>query len=484
MGNNIGKSAAILTVSKVITMLIGMVSVMLLSRFYTLEEYGTYSQMDMVISLAISLFMLGLPNSLNYFLARAESPSEREEVLSVYFTLSTLLCLVMGIVLYGCVPAIVFYFKNPLIEVFTYVLVTLPWSKIIINSIGNVLIVYQKTGKLVLVNIVNACTSIVSLLVVQLLGLSFKEYMILFTAGQIGITIWIYGIVRKTENGVHPRISINLVKRIFAYSLPIGLSTIVGTVNIEIDKLMIARLYDTETLAIYTNAAKELPLTVVAASLTAVLLPQIARQVKAGNIKDAISLWGKATEISYAFMCFVTTVLIVFAPQIMSLFYSEKYLAGVSVFCVYSLVLLLRSTYFGMILNALGETKSVLVASVITLVVNIMLNYVCYLLFGFIGPAIATFVSILTAAYAQLAKTAKAISFPIRKLFPWRYLGYHTLLNIGWALPVYWVIQKIGLRTQLQDIGLCIVIGVFITVAYVLAEKRRILQLWRELNEN
>lgn len=483
MGNNIGKSAAILTVSNVITMLIGMVSAMLLSRCYTLEEYGTYSQINMVIALATSFFMLGLPNSLNYFLARAESSVERSDVLSVYFTLCTLLSVLMGVALYISVPAIVLYFNNPLIKAFTFVLVTLPWSKTIISSIGNVLIVYQNTNKLIQVNIINACSSIISVIVVQLLGWSFMEYMLLYTMSQTGITLWIYTIIRKAEKGVYLRVNKELVKRIFSYSIPIGLSALVGTVNIEIDKLMIARLYDTESLAIYTNAAKELPLTVVATSLTAVLLPQVSRRVKADNIKDAVSLWGKATEISYTFMCFAVTALIVFAPQIMSLFYSEKYLAGVSVFCVYSLVLLLRTTYFGMILNALGETKSVLAASVITLTVNVVLNYLCFLLFGFIGPAIATFVSILTAAYAQLIKTSKLISVPVRRLFPWRHMLYHTILNISWAVPVYWLIQKVGLGTHLLDIGICIIIGMFITVGYILAEKRHILRLWKELNE-
>jgi len=68
-----------------------MITAMLLSRFRTLEEYGTYSQLLMVINIATTFFMLGLPNSINFFLARAENNNERQKFLSVYYTLSTVL---------------------------------------------------------------------------------------------------------------------------------------------------------------------------------------------------------------------------------------------------------------------------------------------------------------------------------------------------------------------------------------------------------
>lgn len=71
--SNVGKDGLKLTVSRLITLSIALVSAMLLSRFRTLEEYGTYSQILLVTNIVTSLLMLGLPNSINYFLARAES---------------------------------------------------------------------------------------------------------------------------------------------------------------------------------------------------------------------------------------------------------------------------------------------------------------------------------------------------------------------------------------------------------------------------
>ena len=75
-GTSIINDTIKLTISKVMSLVIAMVSSMLLSRYRTLEEYGTYSQLLMVINIMTSLLMLGLPNSINYFLSRAETEEE------------------------------------------------------------------------------------------------------------------------------------------------------------------------------------------------------------------------------------------------------------------------------------------------------------------------------------------------------------------------------------------------------------------------
>ena len=110
---------------------------MLLARFRTLEEYGTYSQMLLVINLFASIFMLGLPNSINFFLARAENQDEQRKFLSVYYTASTALSILLGVALVCAVPLIEGYFKNPAIRSFAYFLAIYPWANVISSSIAN-----------------------------------------------------------------------------------------------------------------------------------------------------------------------------------------------------------------------------------------------------------------------------------------------------------------------------------------------------------
>ena len=55
-----------------IILVLSMLTTMLLSRSRTLQEYGDYSQLILVSSMATVLFMMGLPSSINYFVARAD----------------------------------------------------------------------------------------------------------------------------------------------------------------------------------------------------------------------------------------------------------------------------------------------------------------------------------------------------------------------------------------------------------------------------
>ena len=112
---SVGKSTVIISLSKGLSLIMNMLCVMVLSRIRTLEEYGTYSQILMSVSLVSTLFLLGLPGSINYFLARAEEREEKRNFLNQYYTLNLLLSLLVGVVLFFGIPALEWYYNNPAI---------------------------------------------------------------------------------------------------------------------------------------------------------------------------------------------------------------------------------------------------------------------------------------------------------------------------------------------------------------------------------
>ena len=471
-----------LTIAKATTVFISLVTGMLLSRFRTVEEYGTYSQLLIVVTLATALFMMGLPNSINYFLARADDSKERKEFLSIYYTLNTVLCVVIGAVLLIAVPWIEQYFENESIRNFWYFLAFYPWARITISGVSNVLVVYGKTKRLMVINILTALVALVSVIVIQFSGLSFREYILTYLGGHLVLSCWIYVMIYHLEGGISCSLKIEMIKKIFAYSIPIGLASLVGTVSIEMDKLMIGRFMDTEALAYYTNAGKELPLTFVAASLTAVLLPQMARKLKENKVSEAVELWGTSIELSYIIICFGSTACIVFAPQIMTLLYSEKYLAGVGVFRVYALVLLLRATYFGLMLNSIGKTKLIFWASVLSLGLNVVLNYLLFRVMGFVGPAVATLLSMLLIALLQTVWTARVVDCPLRTIFPWKRLAYISGINVIWGTMTFVLVKLAGLKIGMLDIVCAICGGAIILIGYFFVVRKRVAELWRHLN--
>ncbi len=483
---------ASLTASKVAVTLITLLTGMLLSRFRTLEEYGTYSQLKLVINLVTSLVMLGLPNSLNYFLAKADSDKERASFLSVYYSLSTILSLAVGAVLIAAMPLLVAYFDNPLITGFWYFLALFPWARIIGASVENVLVVYKRSGGIVLFRILNSVLLLASVVVIQLLKLDFTAYMILYLVVEAAFAIAIYIIASRLAGGIKFSLDLRLIKEIFVFSIPIGLASMVGTLNIELDKLMIGNFLDTEQLAIYTNASHEMPVSVIAASVTAVLLPQMVKILKNNDTERAISLWSAANKISFTVICFCSVVLFAFAPEVITVLYSAKYLPGTGVFRVYSLVLLFRFTYFGMVLNSTGKTKFIFYSSVASLMINVVLNYVLFHAFGMVGPAIATFISVGVISIVQLIYTARLLGVSFAKIFPWGYMLRTTLLHGGIGVLMYaikelspldsFICRRVSVPLETAKAAEAIVMGILWVIIFLVIEFKPIKQHWKSLN--
>lgn len=479
---SLGGDAVKLTASKIITSAISLLSAMLLSRFRSLEEYGTYSQLLMVVSLCTSIFMLGLPNSVSYFLARAETAEERKRFLSVYYTFSTLLSIVMGAVLCLAAPLICAYFNNPGINSFIYFLAVYPWSNVISSSIENVLVVYHRTTFLFGYRVANSACLLGIILLVRAMGWSFSVYMELLLAVYSVFAVSVYCIAARLGGGLSVSADRSMIRSILVFSVPMGLASVVGTLDVEIDKLLIGRMMDTSQLAIYTNASKELPVSIISASLTAVLLPQLTRMLKHGDRRGAVALWGDATVLSYLFICFIAAGVITYSRDVMTVLYSEKYLPGLSVFCVYSLVLLLRCTYFGIILNAFGETKKILVCSLVSLGLNAMLNPIFYDFFGMIGPAAATFLSMLIVLLGQLKMTANCVELSFREIFPWGRLGKITLINLGFSLVFFALKEFLPLERYLGSIWESVLLGCVWAGLYFLLMRGTIRRAWGGLN--
>lgn len=480
--NTIGGDVVKLTASKVITALVSLASAMLLSRFRTLEEYGTYSQLLLVINLFSSIFMLGLPNSINYFLARAETQEEKHRFLSIYYTVSTFLSLVLGAALVCATPLIESYFANQTVRSFVYFLALFPWASIVSSSIENVLIVYRKAGFLFFYKLLNSLCLLGIILLVQIMKWNFSTYMKLYLLVYSCFAVLVYIISSRLCGALKLCIDVTWLKRILGFSVPMGLASVVGTISVEMDKLLIGRVMDTAQLAIYTNAAKELPVTMVASAITAVLLPQLTRMIKRGDNKKAIALWKYSTELSYIIICFIVAGVFTYAKDVMTLLYSEKYLSGISVFRVYTLVLLLRCTYYGMVLNAIGKSKDIFYCSIASLLLNAVLNVSLYLMLGMIGPAIGTFISIFIIQLLQLYLTSKNVNVTFKNVYPWKRIVVVTLINFVLSFVFLLIKYILHIEKHCGSVFESILLGLIWGVLYFIIMRKRGIKLWHLIN--
>lgn len=485
--SSLGADALVLTVSRVMVSLLGLVTTMLLARFRTLEEYGTYSQIIMVVDLISTILLMGLPNSVNYFLAKAEKEEDRRKFMSVYLFLCLLLSLAITACAYAALPLVITYFNNPLIRNFAYVFIAYPWSSLMINSLSNTCVVCGRANRLIFFNITQSLLSIALLLVAKIFTIPFRVYLMLHMGLLVLLAVAAVVWIRRMVGPMRLCFDFSFVRKIFAFSIPIGLAGAVGTLNTELDKLVIGRFFSTEEYAIFANAAKQLPVTMLTDSLTAVLLPCMVRLLGRGQKKDAIKIWGNSINIAFCFMCLVAGGLIVFAPDVMSLFYSTKYATseGVAVFRIYSLVLLLRFTYWGIVLNATGKTQFILYSSIGSMALNLVGNVALYYILGFIGPAVSTLLVIIAISVLQLLFTARELGTSLLHIFPWKDMA-RLLIQTACMGAVFWLVRNLIFRNLGESAGVMSAIGLGCVwgILYAFVNRKMLVSNWTALNQH
>ena len=483
--SSLGGDALVLTLSNFMVSILGVITSMLLARFRTLQEYGTYSQIIMVTDLVSTILLLGLPGCVNYFVANADTEDEKRRFLTLYMVLSTMITGIIAICLLLATPLIIEYFNNPYISAFAYIFAVYPWASIMLNSLGNVCVVYGRARKLIVFNVVHALVTLALLLLAKALDIGFYEYTLLYIGSMLLFALLGVLWVRRMAGGLCFGMDFALVKKIFLFSVPLGLASSVGTLNAELDKLIIGRFFNTEEYAIFANAAKSLPVTMLATSLTAVLLPKMVRLIKEDRREELVGLWGNSINISLCVMCLIVGGFVVFAPDVMSLFYSEKYVTpdGVAVFRIYSLILLFRATYWGIVLNAMGRTKLIFLSSVLTLLFNCIGNIGFYYAFGFIGPALASLVVTALMAAFQLSWTCKQLQISMREIFPWKCV-LKMLITTTLLGSIFWVIKNHFIGEYPRNISILISIGLGVvwTGIHFALNVRGIKKGWKELN--
>lgn len=475
------KEASLLTICKMVNLIITMMTSMLLSRFRTLDEYGTYSQITLVSNLIVTLFILGLPNAINYFYPRYDTNEERREFLTTFFSVNTILAIIAGAVMCILTPIIVIYFDNSNILDFFYLCALLPWTQITIQERSNLFVAANKTKILIKHTLLNSAALLAIIIFTKLLNQPFKFYMALYMVIEAVFALSVYYEARKIAGKLSFRINKVLLKSILVYSVPIGFSDMVSTITREVDKFMIGGFLDTESLAIYTNAAKEIALTVISTSFIAVLMPKMSRMIKEKRTYEAVVLWKDTISFTYIFMCFGVAALIVFAPQVMTILYSSKYLPGTGVFRIYVLILLWRTAYFGTLLSLHGKSKQILSCSITALLTNIILNILLYKLIGFDGPAWSTFISIGTVNLLQLYLSSKLTKIKMRDIFPWKDLSIISGINIICGVIIYFVLKIFQIGTSSTDCIISILIGIIWMFFYFGVVMRKKIRLnWKD----
>jgi O-antigen/teichoic acid export membrane protein len=419
------------------------------SRYLSIDDYATFRQTFLPYEILAPLLALGIPDTIYYLLPkRNDKLNLFIEALVIILFLNTIYGL---FIILGGDGFLAQLFNNPklkgtIIWSIIYSLVQLPIQLIIS------ILIYE--GKTKIIAILSSLSSILITLVIIYLSIAYQNHNYLIIARSLVpalflVIFFLFTINVLRKNYLKGNEFIPNLISVIKVSGPYALASILGSISLYLDKVIVSSYSSTEEFGIYVNGATELPfIGVITGSVAVVLLGEMSQKINENDFSTALSLFKKAASKT-ALILFPMMIFFIYnANEFIVLLYSTKYQLSAIPFTIFLFLLPIRIVVFGSALIALGKTKSIFYRSAIELFINLILGIIMYHLLGIIGVAIATvIVTYVWSVPYNLIIIARAFNARIKQLFEYKTLMKIMLLSIL-ASPIM-IIFKI---TRLPDI--------------------------------
>ncbi len=234
------------------------------------------------------------------------------------------------------------------------------------------------------------------------------------------------------------------LRAIVWFALPAGVAVLGGKLNPQIDKYVVQLVRGNADFVLYTAGAWELPLvTLVPYAIGAVMQARYVRLHLGGHHAELRVLWHQTVRKTSLIVLPLSVMLIVLAREAVTVVAGARYVDAAPLFQLFTLIMLQRVASYGAMLQAIGETRALLVTSTLMLVTNLVLSYPFTIMFGFPGAAIATVCASVPGLVFALRRIAAGMRTNLAGVMPWRFYGATLALALVVAAATWCLKQAL-----------------------------------------
>ena len=435
--------AAYLFLGRVLSFLIAGISPIILVRLLDRNQYGAYQQVLFVVTFVISVISLRIPGSLYYFFPRHKFNLDRllsqtVTLLSVVSFIGTTIFLIIGLfseLLPSGVSAAY------IIPITIYIFI-----ETIAQLIDHIFIL-EKKSRLVLIG--SAANTMIRLLLVVSAAIFFREVLtlvyalIVFSAIRLCVVSGYMAKKYAIRLGIR---DISLLKNQFRYITPLAVANVVGVIGNKMDRGIIGTYMSPADFGLYAVGGIGImnAITMLYTSVGNVCVPRFGELAISNDLKGVRKLWHKMVIVNSAFTIPLVFFCWVFADLMITILFTEKYVAASNIWRINMFILVIQMTGYGYIPTALGKTGSILAGNVIRFAVVVPLSIILIYNYGLIGGAICFVAGFWINALIQLVASKKAIKSSVRMFMPWLILIKILVISALASLILLYV-RNIGL---------------------------------------
>lgn len=466
---------------KIITTVLGLATTRILCSFLSKSDYGTYSQVLLLVSSVSSITILGMSDGINYYYNNKGYKKGKEYVSTIFFM--QLIVSIFGMIVITIIsPQLMRYLKNDNLKnllVFVYILPLMQ------NLIAMLQVLFISIGEAKKIAYRNFIISVSNLILFTIGSYYIREVyiLLLFTTVLNGIQIIYFCIVLFKSGIIISVKDINLgyIKGILKYCIPMAMFIMTNALSRDLDKYVVSAFTNTETLAMYSNASRILPFDIIMTSFVTVLTPVLTRILGEKQYIKAQRVYSSFLMMSYLSTVILAAGIIPIASNAMCFLYSEKYVEGTSIFVIYIIIDIIRFMGLSLVLSATGNSAILMKISVVSLGANAVLNVILFRIFGIIGPAIATLVVMLGAGITTLKYSSKAMNSTIFRVLDIKELLKKTIVIVMICMVEY-VLSRVVVNLFTNNFMILAVCYGFYVIVALLIFRKSIIYYYKELN--
>jgi O-antigen/teichoic acid export membrane protein len=467
-------------VTQATMILLGIILVRLVSK----ETLGTYRQVFLVYTFLGGLLSLQLENSLYYFLPKC-LPGQRRALLlqtvgtKVVFAFVTCLIMLLGASL------IAGMLNNPALTSLLPIFSVYALLASIIPLIPAFMISLDRAVWAGIYSMADSVSRVCIVVIMFAMGCNLASVLwaSIIAAGIIS-AVGLLDMARLCSTGQW-RFDRLLFCEQLSYTWPFLAISLIGVVNIQLDKFLISVFFDPATYAIYSCGAIELPIVaLITGSVTAAIMPNLVTFAQQGEPLRALELWKQAVRKTalIIFPCFIFFIFI--SKNLIVLLYGASYSMAVWPFSVYLFLLPIRIATYSTLFRAVGKTKPIAISAAINLFLNVLLSTsLAWLgaqsLLSFVGPSIGAVVANIAAAGYLMWQLTKILNVRASFLMNWKELGQLLfictvcgLIAAILPLPNYTLLITIVIRAA---IFCCVQVSSLLIFNMLTADEKRML---------
>lgn len=398
--NKIVKESGINLTGSVLGNLLGYVWLMIMTRTFSQDDVGSFTLAQSIVNISLIFVLLGTHKSLDRYIPLynvAGEPGKIKSLLGLTFQVAFIGSLVVGSVVFLGADFLgrVVYDNPTLTSLLRIIIFSIPLLAVIM------IVVYAFAGykelryHVYLKQFLEPALKIVFIILISILGLGIIEwtwfylFALLITSGT-GIIFLATRILHPLKDISREKISLS---EIVGYSWPISISSILIIIIGQVDYLILGIYHPAAFVGIYRIYIQiAVLLQLLLSSPARIYKPVISELILEDDLTDIRDTYRRISKWVLSLTALGFLVILLYGARVIGLFFTEAYVVFPIALTILALGSLLKASFGpgGMTLEAFGNTKLILLNSVVMLLTNVGLGFILIPKYGIVGAAIST----------------------------------------------------------------------------------------------